>query len=200
MERKRQEAAAERVAEQEERERKAKDEEKRLEAVVAASKESKADVITDASVEEAKTSNRKDKRDRRDLDEDEVPAKKPKQGNRKRRIEELVDDDLLTVDLNDVKAIEEEPPIIAEEKSPELTPLGLSSPRTRRAKAGKVTKRHKFNAPTEEIKREVELAESVTIQQLSQKMSIKANDVIKTLFSLGIAKTMNETQCEAYGI
>ena len=72
-------------------------------------------------------------------------------------------------------------------------PLGLSSPRTRRASGGKPSKRHKFNAPTEEIKREVELAESVTIQQLSQKMSAKASDVIKTLFGLGIMKTTNES-------
>ena len=155
VERKRQEAAAEKLAEQEERERKAKDEEKLLEAVVAASAESKAEGVPEAAVEEVKTSNRKDKRDRSDLDDEDLPVKKPKQGNRKRRIEELVEDDMLVVDLNDVKAAEEQSLSIVEEKTSDVTPLGLSSPRTRRVKGGKVSKRHKFNVPTEEIKREL---------------------------------------------
>lgn len=81
-----------------------------------------------------------------------------------------------------------------DEKPEEAATLGLSSPRSRRASGGgRPAKQHKFNAPTEEIKREVELGESITIQQLSQKMSIKANDVIKTLMGLGIMKNINES-------
>lgn len=196
VERKRQSAAVERLAEQDERdrERKAKEEEakKQLEKEAPASVEKKKEPSAEEALEEASISNRKDKRDRHDLDEEEVQAKKSKQGSRKRRVEELAGDDLLQVDLAVVKDLETDV-VVAAGKVEEVTPLGLSSPRTRRKSAGKSAKRHKFNAPTEEIKREVELAESVTIQQLSQKMSVKASVVIKTLFGLGIMKTINES-------
>ncbi len=76
------------------------------------------------------------------------------------------------------------------DKVEEAATLGLSSPRSRKSAK---PKQHKFNAPTEEIKREVEIGDNITIQQLSQKMSIKANDVMKTLFGLGIMKSINET-------
>jgi len=193
-ERKRQEAAVELLAEQEEREQKAKEEEgkKRLSEEAAASSEKKKEPTIEEVLKETSISNRKDKRDRHDLDEEEVQAKKPKQGSRKRRVEELAGDDLLEVDLAAVKDLEDDV-VVAEGKVEEATPLGLSSPRTRRTSGGKPAKRHKFNVPTEEIKREVELAESVTIQQLSQKMSVKASVVIKTLFGLGIMKTINES-------
>ena len=193
-ERKRQEVAVELLAEQEEREQKAKEEEdkKRLAEEAVASSGKKKEPIIEEVLKETSTSNRKDKRDRHDLDEEEVQAKKSKQGSRKRRVEELAGDDLLEVDLAAVRDLEDD--VVADEgKAGGATPLGLSSPRTRRASGGKPAKRHKFNAPTEEIKREVELAESVTIQQLSQKMSVKASDVIKTLFGLGIMKTINES-------
>jgi translation initiation factor IF-2 len=191
-ERKRQEAAAQRLAEQEEKERRAKEEEEerkrkaeeeaaKAEAEVAA----KAAGKTEESLED-KVSTRKDKRDRRDLDEEDKQQKKKSHGNRKRRVEELIGDDLLEVDLD----IAEEP--LVPEKPEEAATLGLSSPRTRRS-AGKPAKQHKFNAPTEEIQREVELGESITIQQLSQKMSVKATDVMKTLMSLGEMKTINES-------
>ena len=194
-ERKRQGAAVELLAEQEAREHKAKEEEeakKRLEEDAADSPVKKKEPTAEEALEEASTSNRKDKRDRHDLDEEEVQAKKAKQGSRKRRVEELAGDDLLEVDLavgNDLEADD----VVAKENVEEATPLSLSSPRTRRSSVGKPAKRHKFKAPTEEIKREVELAESVTIQQLSQKMSVKASVVIKTLFGLGIMKTINES-------
>tara|TARA_B110000285_G_scaffold86920_1_gene99578 strand:- start:3978 stop:6584 length:2607 start_codon:yes stop_codon:yes gene_type:complete len=195
-ERKRQAAAVEKLAEQDERDRarKAKEEEatKRLEKEAPASADKKKEPTAEEALEEASISNRKDKRDRHDLDEEEVQAKKSKQGSRKRRVEELAGDDLLEVDLAVVKDLEADV-VVAAEKVEEVTPLGLSSPRTRRKSGGKPAKRHKFNAPTEEIKREVELAESVTIQQLSQKMSVKASVVIKTLFGLGIMKTINES-------
>jgi translation initiation factor IF-2 len=193
-ERKRQDAAAELLAEQEAREQKAKAEEekKRLEKEAVASSGKKKEPTPEEGLEEVSISNRKDKRDRRDLDEEEVQGKKSKQSSRKRRVEELTGDDLLEVDLAVVKDMQADV-VVARGKAEDTTPLGLSSPRTRRSSGGKPAKRHKFNAPTEEIKREVELAESVTIQQLSQKMSVKASAVIKTLFGLGIMKTINES-------
>ena len=109
-ERKRQEAAVELLAEQEAREHKAKEEreaKKRLEEDAADSPVKKKEPTAEEALEEASTSNRKDKRDRHDLDEEEVQAKKAKQGSRKRRVEELAGDDLLEVDLavgNDLEA------------------------------------------------------------------------------------------------
>ena len=193
-ERKRQQAAVERLAEQEARDKKAKEEEeeKKRREEATPSPQKKKEPTAEEALEEARISNRKDKRDRHDLDEEEVQAKKSKQGSRKRRVEELAGDDLLEVDLTVVKDLQTDV-VAAKEKVEEASPLGLSSPRTRRSSSGKPAKRHKFNAPTEEIKREVELAESVTIQQLSQKMSVKASVVIKTLFGLGIMKTINES-------
>jgi len=81
-ERKRQEVAVELLAEQEEREQKAKEEEekKRLSEEAAASSEKKKEPTTEEAVEETSISNRKDKRDRHDLDEEEVQAKKIQAG------------------------------------------------------------------------------------------------------------------------
>ena len=190
-EKKRQEAAALKIAEQAEREQKAKEEaeaeeeKKKLEA--AATAEPK--VKTAEELAEEKISSRKDKRDRHDLDDEDLQAKKSKHGNRKRRVEELVGDDLLVEDLDAVAGPEVDAEKVAVE---EASTLVLSSPRTRRS-GGRPAKTHKFTAPTEEITRQVELGQSVTIQQLSQKMSVKANDVMKTLFGLGIMKTINES-------
>jgi len=187
IERKRQEATAQRLAEQAEKEQRAKEEEDRKKAEAEAAKAEAAKAAAEPEVEEIveeKVSTRKDKRDRHDLDEEDIQQKKSKHGSRKRRVEELIGDDLLEDEL----PLEEE-----SEKVEEATTLGLSSPRTSRAAAGKPAKQHKFTAPTEEIKREVELGEAITIQQLSQKMSVKATDVIKTLMGLGIVKSINES-------
>lgn len=191
VEKKRQEAAAQRLAEQAEKERLAKEaEEKRKqeeeEKAKAKADKAKAEPAPEDLLED-KVSSRKDKRDRHDLDEDDKQQKKSKHGNRKRRVEELIGDDL----EDELEIVEE----ITEDKAvAESTPLGLSSPRTRRASGGgRPASQHKFTAPTEEIKREVELGESITIQQLSQKMSVKATDVIKTLMGLGVMKTVNES-------
>ncbi|MDH5737982.1 MAG: translation initiation factor IF-2, partial [Gammaproteobacteria bacterium] len=54
-------------------------------------------------------------------------------------------------------------------------------------------KRHTFNVPTEKVVREVELGDSITIQQLSQKMSVKTNIVVKTLMNLGVMVSMNDS-------
>ena len=191
IERKRQEATAQRLAEQAEKEQKAKEEEARKQAEeeaakAEAEKEAKAKVQKPQPDEE-KVSTRKDKRDRHDLDEEDIQQKKSKHGNRKRRVEELIGDDLLG---DDEMLAEEEDKAEVEEAA--ASTLGLSSPRARRS-GGKPSKQHKFNAPTEDIVREVELGESITIQQLSQKMSVKASDVMKTLMNLGVMKSINES-------
>ena len=71
-------------------------------------------------------------------------------------------------------------------KEDEAVTLGLSSPRTKRV--ARPMARHTFTTPTEEITREVELGQQITIQQLSRKMSVKAIDVIKMLANIGVEK------------
>ena len=194
IERKRQEATTKRQAEQAERdERKAREEEERKAAeAAAAAEEAKKKEEESKAAEESKISTRKDKRDRHDLDEEDIQQKKSKHGNRKRRVEELIEEDFVE-EL--VEIVEDAPTEAVAAPAEPATPLGLSQPRTRRTGGGKgkVGKQHKFNAPTEDIKREVELGEVVTIQQLSQKMSVKATEVIKTLMNLGEMKTINDS-------
>jgi len=154
--------------------------EKAKQAEVLKAKSSKPDATKDS---DDKAGSRKDKRDRKEIDIDEIQQKKAKHGNRKKRVEELqveeVDDILIApgAELED-----------------DLTPttLGLTGvARSKRAAAPKAGPRHQFNAPTQDQVREVEVGESITISQLSQRMSIKARDVIKYLMGLGVMADMN---------
>ena len=72
------------------------------------------------------------------------------------------------------------------------TTLGLTGvARSKRAAAPKAGPRHQFNAPTENQVREVEIGEAITVAQLSQRMSIKATEVIKYLMGLGVMANQN---------
>ena len=143
-------------------------------------------IVKEKTDDDSRSSGRKNKKTKHDIDEDEKQKKKSRQGSRKRRVEELISEDLLDDDLTD--------DVIPESAEPnEAGTLGLAAPRPKRRSGSKAVKKHSFNAPTEEIKKEVEIAESVSIQQLSQKMSVKASELIKTLFSLGIVKNITET-------
>ncbi len=160
-------------------EEKAAAEKKRLEEE-ARKKAAAAEAETEESV-----STRKDKRDRSDLDEKKDHAeKKSRHGEKKRRMEELIEEEaeeLLEGDVDTIMDTKEE-----------SSTLGLSTARPKRGGRPQA-RQHKFNAPTEEIKREVELGESITVAQLSQKMSVKANDVIKALINLGVMANINQS-------
>lgn len=127
--------------------------------------------------EETRISTRKDKRDRSDLDDRDSREKRSKHGNRKQRLEEL--------EFVEADELIEGADAPAGEKT-----LGLSQSRPKRV-ARPV--RQKFRAPTEEQKREVEVGESITVGQLSQRMSVKATEVIKTLMGLGVMANINQT-------
>ena len=182
-ERRRQEAA-ERAARQ--AEEKAKEEAERLEREEAAKAAAATKVDTEQKETEDKISTRKDKRDRHDLEEADVIEKRSRHGDRKRRVEELIVEEV-------EEQIEEEVETTTEEAKEETSTLGLSSARTRRTAARSQGPRHQFKAPTKEIKREVELGENITVAQLSQKMSVKANEVIKVLMGLGVMANLNQT-------
>ena len=166
--RRRQEAiakAAEEEAQKEKEERERQVEEARKQAQAARE-------ATDES--ENRVSARKDKRDSHDLDEKDTSEKRSKHGSRRRRVQQLEAEDLL--DDN------------ASGKT-----LGLSSMRRKRATARAPGQHHKFNAPTEEVKREVEIGENISVAQLSQRMAVKATEVIKVLMGLGVMANINQT-------
>ncbi len=135
-----------------------------------------------AAAEVTSISSRKDKRDRHDLDDDDKQQKKSKHGNRRRRVEELAGAPDEIFDVNGIV------------KKGGST-LGLASgARPKRSAIKKpMSSQHKFQAPTEEQQHEVELGETITVQQLSQRMSVKATDVIKSLMGLGIMANINQT-------
>ncbi len=68
----------------------------------------------------------------------------------------------------------------------------------RRPRKAKVTKtitpvpRHGFAKPTAPVVREVNLPETISVADLAQKMSVKATEVIKTLFKMGMMVTINQ--------
>lgn len=52
---------------------------------------------------------------------------------------------------------------------------------------------HGFQRPTQAIIREVNIPESISVADLADRMSVKAAEVIKTMFSMGAAVTINQT-------
>jgi translation initiation factor IF-2 len=52
--------------------------------------------------------------------------------------------------------------------------------------------RHAFEMPTQPVKREVAVPESITVAELAQKMAVKGGEVIKTLMNMGVMATINQ--------
>jgi translation initiation factor IF-2 len=55
-----------------------------------------------------------------------------------------------------------------------------------------VESRHGFEMPTAPIKREVTIGETITPQEIAQKMAVKATEVIKTMLNMGVMATINQ--------
>ncbi len=71
---------------------------------------------------------------------------------------------------------------------------GDSFGRRRRPKKGHGKKRdHQFERPTAPMVREVQLGEAITVADLAQQMSIKAAEVVKLLFKMGVMVTVNQS-------
>ncbi|MDS4025983.1 MAG: translation initiation factor IF-2 [Candidatus Contendobacter sp.] len=67
--------------------------------------------------------------------------------------------------------------------------------RPRKAKGAKAVapiQRHGFAKPTAPVVREVTLPETLSVADLAQKMSVKATEVIRTLFKMGVMVTINQ--------
>jgi len=52
---------------------------------------------------------------------------------------------------------------------------------------------HGFERPTAPVVREVSIPETITVSELAQRMAIKANEVIKAMFKMGLMVTINQT-------
>ncbi|MCE2872354.1 MAG: translation initiation factor IF-2 [Xanthomonadales bacterium] len=63
--------------------------------------------------------------------------------------------------------------------------------RERKAPMG-MEQRHGFELPTAKVVREVGVGETITPQELAQKMAVKATEVIKVMMNLGLMATINQ--------
>ena len=52
--------------------------------------------------------------------------------------------------------------------------------------------RQEFQLPTQPVKREVTVGETITVGELAQKMAVKAPDVIKAMMNMGVMATINQ--------
>ena len=55
-----------------------------------------------------------------------------------------------------------------------------------------VAPQHGFERPAAPVKRDVQIPETITVGELSQRMAVKANEVIKTLLNMGVMATINQ--------
>ncbi len=62
----------------------------------------------------------------------------------------------------------------------------------RRSVAVNVDSQHGFERPTEPVVREIEIPETITVSDLSQRMALKSTEVIRTLMNMGMMVTINQ--------
>jgi len=78
--------------------------------------------------------------------------------------------------------------------------LHLGAGAGRRRKKGKkgaaaktaVATRHTFEKPTAPVVRDVNVPESISVEDLAQRMAVKGVDVVKALFNMGVMATINQ--------
>lgn len=71
---------------------------------------------------------------------------------------------------------------------------GKRKVKSKHRRPGKVapSDKHKFEKPTEPIKREILIPENISISDLAQKMAIKAAEVIAVMMKMGVMATINQ--------
>ncbi len=62
----------------------------------------------------------------------------------------------------------------------------------RRAVSSSTDRKHGFEQPTQPIKHEVSVGETITVAELAQRMAVKANEVIKAMLNMGVIATINQ--------
>ena len=53
--------------------------------------------------------------------------------------------------------------------------------------------KHGFEKPTEPIKKDIEIPESITVGELAQKISMKSSEMIKVMMNIGVMATINQS-------
>jgi translation initiation factor IF-2 len=78
--------------------------------------------------------------------------------------------------------------------------LHLKSPKQKKDKNKKnkgnisdITPTHKFEKPTEPVKRDVKISQSMTVADLANQMALKNTDLIAKMMSLGVMATVNQS-------
>jgi translation initiation factor IF-2 len=65
--------------------------------------------------------------------------------------------------------------------------------KTSRAAPVQTGAKHGFEKPTQPVKREVRVPDTITVGELAQQMAVKAADLMKTLMQMGVMATINQT-------
>jgi len=65
-------------------------------------------------------------------------------------------------------------------------------PARRAASSSVASTEHGFSRPTEPVVREIEVPDTISVQELAKLMAVKAGEVIKTLMNLGMMVTINQ--------
>ncbi len=65
--------------------------------------------------------------------------------------------------------------------------------KTSRAAPVQTGAKHGFEKPTQPVKREVSVPDTITVGELAQQMAVKATDLMKTLMQMGVMATINQT-------
>jgi translation initiation factor IF-2 len=78
--------------------------------------------------------------------------------------------------------------------------LHLKSPKQKKDKNKKnknhikdIAPTHKFEKPTEPVKRDVKISQSMTVAELANQMALKNTDLISKMMSLGVMATVNQS-------
>ena len=56
-----------------------------------------------------------------------------------------------------------------------------------------ILQKHQFEKPTEPIKKEIEISEAITVNELAQKISVKSSELIKVMMNMGVMATINQS-------
>jgi translation initiation factor IF-2 len=152
-----------------------------------------ADNTEDKAAAKSKVTKAKKDKSRDGSDEEEKSSKKSKVKSLKEKnnLPEKINLNLLDVSAANDEDLEDEI---------SLASIGKKVTLARKAKASQKAKKqlaesrnlHTFEKPTAPIKYQVELFDGITVAELAQKVSVKARDLIKSMFQMGIVATINQ--------
>lgn len=88
-----------------------------------------------------------------------------------------------------------------EEKSPDQLHVAKDKSGRRRKKGQKTSRaapvqgqaKHGFEKPTQPVKRDISIPDTITVGELANKMAVKATELIKILMKMGVMATINQT-------